>query len=121
MTDKYKAPEISRFPTIDSSLDITDRAATIQARDSYGREQLVRAKEIEHLRNKLKWCYRREGVNHLQNCKHLTMAYIDILKVFLGFVLNLAADDMWMISLLYAYDMRMMCLSYVDDVLMICG
>ncbi len=42
-------------------------------------EQLVRSQEIVVLRDKLKWCYRREGVNHFQNCRHLAQQYMDLL------------------------------------------
>jgi NADH dehydrogenase (ubiquinone) 1 beta subcomplex subunit 10 len=63
---------------------ILDRANIIKHKDAYGREQLVRAKEAEYLRNKLKWCYRREGVNHFQNCRHLSIAYLDLLKEMQG-------------------------------------
>ncbi|KAJ3304858.1 hypothetical protein HDV03_002240 [Kappamyces sp. JEL0829] len=80
----YAAPSISPFPTIDPDLNISDRAETIKRKDAYGREQLVRAKEAEYIRNKLKWCYRREGVNHYQACRHLSQAYLDILKEMQG-------------------------------------
>ncbi|CAA6657233.1 unnamed protein product [Spirodela intermedia] len=33
----------------------------------------------EHLiiREKLKWCYRVEGINHLQKCRHLVQQYLE--------------------------------------------
>jgi hypothetical protein len=70
------------MPSIDTSVDIYDRAAVIESKDAFFREQLVRHKEIQHLREKMKWCYRREGVNHLQNCKELSTQYMDLMKEF---------------------------------------
>ena len=37
--------------------------------------------EIHVLRDKLRWCYRREGVNHLQNCRYLADQYLEMLKL----------------------------------------
>jgi hypothetical protein len=56
----------------------------IESKDQYLREQLVRASEVHYVRNKLRWCYMREGVNHYQNCRELTLQYMDILKEFNG-------------------------------------
>uniref|UniRef100_A0A822YVC1 NADH dehydrogenase [ubiquinone] 1 beta subcomplex subunit 10-B-like n=1 Tax=Nelumbo nucifera TaxID=4432 RepID=A0A822YVC1_NELNU len=46
------------------------------------REHLVREKWIDIetakiLREKLKWCYRIEGINHLQKCRHLVHQYLE--------------------------------------------
>ncbi|CAN1189843.1 NADH dehydrogenase [ubiquinone] 1 beta subcomplex subunit 10-B, partial [Linum perenne] len=46
------------------------------------REHIVREKwiDIERskiLRERLRWCYRVEGVNHLQKCRHLVQQYLD--------------------------------------------
>ncbi|KAJ3099338.1 hypothetical protein HDU97_003263 [Phlyctochytrium planicorne] len=76
------APEpmkISPLPVIDPDLNIYDAAAIFKAKDAYFKEQLVRTQEIIVLRDKLRWCYRREGVNHLQNCRHLTIQYLDLI------------------------------------------
>ncbi|KAJ3215230.1 GrpE protein, mitochondrial [Dinochytrium kinnereticum] len=56
-----------------------DAAAIYKAKDEYFKEQLVRTQEIIVLRDKMRWCYRREGVNHLQNCRHLSTQYMDLL------------------------------------------
>ncbi|KAI8847643.1 hypothetical protein BC829DRAFT_362891, partial [Chytridium lagenaria] len=47
-----------------------DAAEVFKAKDNYFRGKLVRTEEILVLRDKLRWCYRREGVNHLQNCRY---------------------------------------------------
>ncbi|KAJ3099050.1 hypothetical protein HK100_004969 [Physocladia obscura] len=52
----------------------------VKARLSYTQEQLVRAEEVNFVRENLKWCYRREGVNHLQNCRHLTQQYLELMR-----------------------------------------
>jgi hypothetical protein len=56
----YQRIEISPMPAV-PEFDVKDRAATLKANDEYFHEQLIRTKEIQHLRNKLKWCYQREG------------------------------------------------------------
>ena len=40
----------------------------------------MRAKETQYVREKLKWCYMREGVNHLQNCRELALQYAGLMK-----------------------------------------
>jgi hypothetical protein len=47
-------------------------------------EQLVRTQEIKVVRDKLIWCYRREGVNHLQNCKEIADTYYDLIGAMRG-------------------------------------
>ncbi|KAJ3024655.1 UNVERIFIED_CONTAM: hypothetical protein HDU68_007914 [Siphonaria sp. JEL0065] len=77
------APEpikISPFPVIDKDLDKMDHLSFVKVRADYFKEQLVRTEEINFVREKMKWCYRREGVNHLQNCRHLTMQYLELIR-----------------------------------------
>ena len=57
-----------------------DIPAVHKARTTYFHEQTVRAEEIVVLRDKLKWCYRREGVNHFKNCRELAQQYMDLLS-----------------------------------------
>jgi NADH dehydrogenase (ubiquinone) 1 beta subcomplex subunit 10 len=72
-------PEVSPMPSPDPSIKLTDRVGTILDRDRYIKEQLVRTQEIKIIRDKLIWCYRREGVNHLQNCKELSEFYFQVI------------------------------------------
>lgn len=51
-----------------------------QQRDSHFRKQLENVQEINRKRENLKWCYRREGVNHLQNCRELSLEYISMIS-----------------------------------------
>ncbi|KAJ3060395.1 hypothetical protein HDU98_003617 [Podochytrium sp. JEL0797] len=71
---------ISPMPVIDKDLDKMDHMSFIRARSDFMKEQLVRTEEINHVREKMKWCYRREGVNHLQNCRHLSMQYLELVR-----------------------------------------
>ncbi|TPX35644.1 hypothetical protein SmJEL517_g01980 [Synchytrium microbalum] len=84
--------QISPLPSVDPDLDRFDRTAVLKAKEDFFREQLVRTEEIIVLRDKMRWCYRREGVNHLQNCRHLTTQYLDLLR---------AAKDGWIVPFRY--------------------
>jgi hypothetical protein len=79
----YEKVEISPFPS-EPSIQISDRVSTIASTDAYFHEQLVRSKEIQHLKYKLKWCYQREGVNHFEECRVLSKQYLEILKEMQG-------------------------------------
>eukprot|EP00842_Homolaphlyctis_polyrhiza_P005872 jgi/Hompol1/6286/HPOL_002235-RA len=72
--------ELSPPATIDQSINSYDRAAVIKSRDAFFKEQLVRAQEIVILRDKLKWCYQREGVNHLHKCRDLAKQYMEVMR-----------------------------------------
>jgi NADH dehydrogenase (ubiquinone) 1 beta subcomplex subunit 10 len=57
-----------------------DRAAVLEDKERFMKEQLVRTQEITIIREKLKWCYRREGVNHLENCREIANQYLDLIS-----------------------------------------
>jgi NADH dehydrogenase (ubiquinone) 1 beta subcomplex subunit 10 len=71
--------KISPMPVPDPTVSILDRPAIQKDQTRYFNEQLVRSQEIGIIRDKLKWCYRREGVNHLKNCRELSVLYIDMI------------------------------------------
>ncbi|KAI8929319.1 hypothetical protein BC831DRAFT_443995 [Entophlyctis helioformis] len=73
--------KLSPVATIDASVDPYDRAAIIKSRDEFIREQLIRGQEVQVLRDKLRWCYYREGVNHFQNCRELAVQYLEVLRL----------------------------------------
>ncbi|KAI9354118.1 hypothetical protein DFJ73DRAFT_827974 [Zopfochytrium polystomum] len=86
-------PDLPQFPppmefsppaVIDPELNGYDRPAVLRAKNAYFKEQAVRVQEIVVLRDKLRWCYKREGVNHYQNCRYLTEQYMDLLKEVRG-------------------------------------
>ncbi|KAL3894845.1 MAG: hypothetical protein SGCHY_005037 [Lobulomycetales sp.] len=71
---------VSPMPVVDESIDVYDYAARQKSKDEYYKEQIVRMQEITIVRDKLKWCHRREGVNHFQNCRHLTLQYMELIR-----------------------------------------
>lgn len=57
-------------PTFDG-VDMEDNKAVKQATDAVIREQWVQVMMGRLVRDELNKCYRREGVNHLENCGRL--------------------------------------------------
>ena len=55
--------------------------ARIEAQEQWAREKLIAMEEFKMLRGEVERCYRREGVNHLENCKHLVRAYTQVLQL----------------------------------------
>ncbi|PON43363.1 NADH dehydrogenase [ubiquinone] 1 beta subcomplex subunit 10-A [Parasponia andersonii] len=54
-----------------------DPVAMLEMREHIVREKWIAIEKAKILREKLKWCYRIEGVNHLQKCRHLVQQYLD--------------------------------------------
>merc|ERR1712188_234997 len=54
--------------------------ALLELREHYSREKLVKIEEQKLVREELKQCYRREGVNHISKCKDLANEYIKLVK-----------------------------------------
>ncbi|RCI04129.1 hypothetical protein CU098_002038, partial [Rhizopus stolonifer] len=44
------------------------------------RDDWVKAMEARLIKEKLDECYRTEGVNHYQSCRHLADMYLGVLK-----------------------------------------
>lgn len=63
-----KKPKVP--PTFDG-VDMEDNKAVKQAADAVVREQWVQVMMGRLVRDELNKCYRREGVNHLENCGRL--------------------------------------------------
>lgn len=63
-----KKPKVP--PTFDG-VDLDDNKAVKQAADAIIREQWVQVMMGRLVRDELNKCYRREGVNHLENCGRL--------------------------------------------------
>ena len=55
------------------SIPPSDRQAAIEQR---AREKMVAMAETKILREKVRWCYRREGVNYLENCRKHVLDYV---------------------------------------------
>ncbi|THF94359.1 hypothetical protein TEA_029903 [Camellia sinensis var. sinensis] len=54
-----------------------DPVAMLEMREHLVREKWIDIETAKIIREKLKWCYRIEGVNHLQKCRHLVQQYLD--------------------------------------------
>ncbi|KAK9105719.1 hypothetical protein Scep_022563 [Stephania cephalantha] len=61
----------------DPSDPYKDPVAFFEMREHLVREKLIDIEAAKILREKLKWCYRIEGVNHLQKCKDLVRQYLE--------------------------------------------
>ena len=56
-------------------IDRSDPVARFEAREQRVRAQFVAVEEAKLKREALILCYRREGVNHMENCKELVKEY----------------------------------------------
>ena len=61
----------------DPSNPYKDPVAMLEMREHIVREKWIDIEKAKILREKLRWCYRIEGVNHLQKCRHLVQQYLD--------------------------------------------
>lgn len=68
------------YSFITNTIYLTDYVSVVSSRDAFFTEQMVRNQELKVLRHKLRWCYRREGVNHLENCRFLATQYLEFIK-----------------------------------------
>ncbi|CAI9113580.1 OLC1v1014208C1 [Oldenlandia corymbosa var. corymbosa] len=54
-----------------------DPVAMLEMREHIVREKWIQIEKAKILRERVKWCYRVEGVNHLQKCRHLVHQYLE--------------------------------------------
>ncbi|KAI9148521.1 mitochondrial respiratory chain complex I assembly [Blastocladiella emersonii ATCC 22665] len=75
-------PENRKWAKVASykDVDLNDPIAVIEARDQHLRQEWVEIMKTRIIREKLVRCYKREGVNHPENCKHLAEGYVARLK-----------------------------------------
>ena len=64
--------------TVDPSKLDVNRQIAVMEQDV--REQFVAVEQIRIIRDKVKECYRVEGVNHYENCKELVTEYMTRIK-----------------------------------------
>ncbi|RWR93883.1 NADH dehydrogenase ubiquinone 1 beta subcomplex subunit 10-A-like protein [Cinnamomum micranthum f. kanehirae] len=64
-------------PDFDPNNPYADPVAMLEHREYLVREKWIAIESAKIIREKLKWCYRIEGVNHLQKCKHLRDQYLE--------------------------------------------
>ncbi|KAH6561270.1 hypothetical protein BASA62_009974 [Batrachochytrium salamandrivorans] len=76
--------QLSPPATIDQTVNPYDYTAVITSRDEFFKEQLVNSQEAFILRDKLRWCYMRSGVNHFQTCRDLASQYMEVMRLTKG-------------------------------------
>ncbi|OAY70272.1 NADH dehydrogenase (ubiquinone) 1 beta subcomplex subunit 10-B [Ananas comosus] len=54
-----------------------DPVAMLEMREHLVREKWIQIETAKILRDRLRWCYRIEGVNHIQKCRQLARQYLD--------------------------------------------
>ncbi|MCO5578773.1 hypothetical protein L7F22_032619 [Adiantum nelumboides] len=57
-----------------------DPVAFLEMREFVVREKWIAIERAKILRERVRQCYRREGVNHLQNCRTHVRQYLESLK-----------------------------------------
>ncbi|KAL6514665.1 hypothetical protein OROGR_020244 [Orobanche gracilis] len=53
-----------------------DPVAMLEMREHLVREKWIDIEKAKILRERVKWCYRVEGVNHLQNCRRVVVLFL---------------------------------------------
>ncbi|CAM8926998.1 unnamed protein product [Rhodiola kirilowii] len=61
----------------DPSNPYKDPVAMLEMREHIVREKWIEIEKSKIIRERLRWCYRVEGINHLQKCRHLVQQYLD--------------------------------------------
>ena len=84
MTQQTKsfAGEAASFPSsppksFDKSNPYADPVAFVQQREHDTRERMIDIEKAKLIRERLRECYRNEGVNHFENCKDLVEKYTE--------------------------------------------
>ncbi|KAI6694315.1 hypothetical protein NL676_022025 [Syzygium grande] len=54
-----------------------DPVAMLEMREHIVREKWIDIEKAKILRDRVKWCYRVEGINHLQKCRHLVRQHLE--------------------------------------------
>ncbi|XP_003620491.2 NADH dehydrogenase [ubiquinone] 1 beta subcomplex subunit 10-B isoform X1 [Medicago truncatula] len=54
-----------------------DPVAMLEMREHIVREKWIQIEKAKIIREKLRWCYRIEGINHHQKCRHLVKQYLE--------------------------------------------
>ncbi|QUC18785.1 uncharacterized protein UV8b_03026 [Ustilaginoidea virens] len=77
-SELFKSQKPTVAPTF-NGVDYDDTKAFKAAEDAIIREQWVEAMKTRLVQQELGKCYRREGVNHLENCGELREKYLQLL------------------------------------------
>ena len=81
-TTKSFAGEAASFPSsppksFDKLNPYKDPVAFVQQREHDTRERMIDIEKAKLIRERLRECYRNEGVNHFENCKDLVEKYTE--------------------------------------------
>ena len=57
-----------------------DPVAFLLEREQRAREKAVAIENVKMARREVIHCYRKEGVNHYENCKEVAQKYIDLIQ-----------------------------------------
>uniref|UniRef100_A0A7S2IBJ5 NADH dehydrogenase [ubiquinone] 1 beta subcomplex subunit 10 n=1 Tax=Helicotheca tamesis TaxID=374047 RepID=A0A7S2IBJ5_9STRA len=87
MTDMYDPPKVSDvklrpYPHEERGKEFgraNDPVKFLQAAEQRARERQIAYETVRILRKDVIACYRKEGVNHYDNCKEVTKAYYDVI------------------------------------------
>ncbi|KAJ3681683.1 hypothetical protein LUZ60_014256 [Juncus effusus] len=77
MVRKAKVEFDEAAPEIDLDHPYSDPVAMLDYREHLVREKWIQIETAKIIREKLKWCYRIEGVNHHEKCKKLAEQYME--------------------------------------------
>lgn len=69
-----------------------DPVALMRKRDAVAREKVIAVEKAKLLKEKLRQCYIKEGVNHFQNCKQWADLYLESIKG-IGFQLSNSGEN----------------------------
>ncbi|KAF9930145.1 hypothetical protein FBU30_000813 [Linnemannia zychae] len=80
--DSWEYPTHRKFDDVAPLADVdpNDKAAILRSRALAVRESWINAMEGRIVQKELKKCYRAEGVNHYDKCRHLAELYMTALK-----------------------------------------
>ncbi|KAF9435192.1 hypothetical protein BGZ76_006731 [Entomortierella beljakovae] len=80
--ESWEYPSQRKFDNVAplSEVDPEDKAAVLRSRALVVRESWIKAMEGRITQKELKKCFRSEGVNHYENCRHLVDLYMESLK-----------------------------------------
>ncbi|KAK9763233.1 hypothetical protein K7432_010297 [Basidiobolus ranarum] len=81
-TESWKYPEHKTYTKVTEieEVDKNDREAVLAARNQRVREDWVKLMEERIVKKKLRECYKTQGVNHYENCRHLALSYLKSLR-----------------------------------------
>lgn len=71
---------MSEVPGYPYTNDKKDPISYIRSQEQMAREAEIKIQTVKMLQDEIKQCYRREGTNHYQACRELTVKYREMIK-----------------------------------------